>query len=80
VADGFGLAGNWFLPGKRPSGRVTILDLEEEPIAFFPNPIDVVQFYIPRTALQEFAYEKGIAAVGPDGRTAAWIPRSGIWE
>src|ERR1700723_3985871 len=32
--------------GKRPSGGVTILDLEQDPIAFFPNPIDVVQFYI----------------------------------
>ena len=28
--------------GKRPSGGVTILDLEQDPIAFFPNPIDVV--------------------------------------
>jgi AraC family transcriptional regulator len=36
---------------------VTILDLEQEPVAFFPNPIDVVQFYIPRVALDEFAYE-----------------------
>jgi AraC family transcriptional regulator len=46
---------------KRPSGGVTILDLEQEPIAFFPNPIDVVQFYIPRMALEEFAYENRIA-------------------
>jgi AraC family transcriptional regulator len=43
--------------GKRPSGGVTILDLEHEPIAFFPNPIEVIQFYIPRVALEEFAYE-----------------------
>ncbi len=42
---------------KRPSGGVTILDLEEDPIAFFPNPIDVMQFYIPRMALEEFSYE-----------------------
>jgi AraC family transcriptional regulator len=42
---------------------VTILDLEQDPIAFFPNPIDVVQFYIPRMALEEFAYENRTAAV-----------------
>src|SRR5271154_1680014 len=58
------LGGKLVPTGKRPSGGVTILDLEEEPIAFFPNPIDVVQFYIPRTALEEFAYENGIATVG----------------
>jgi hypothetical protein len=27
---------------KRPSAGVTILDPEQDPIAFFPNPIDVV--------------------------------------
>ncbi len=58
------LGGKLVPTGKRPSGGVTILDLEEEPIAFFPNPIDVVQFYIPRTALDEFTYENGVAAVG----------------
>ena len=36
--------------GRRPSGGVTILDLEQAPVAFSPNPIDVVQFYIPRAA------------------------------
>src|SRR6204780_3327088 len=51
------LSGKLVPTGKRPSGGVTILDLEQDPIAFFPNPIDVVQFYIPRVALEEFAYE-----------------------
>ena len=51
------LSGKLVPTGKRPSGGVTILDLEQDPIAFFPNPIDVVQFYIPRMALEEFAYE-----------------------
>ena len=51
------LSGKLVPTGKRPSGGVTILDLEQDPIAFFPNPIDVVQFYIPRLALDEFAYE-----------------------
>ena len=55
------LSGKLVPTGKRPSGGVTILDLEQDPIAFFPNPIDVVQFYIPRVALEEFAYENRIA-------------------
>jgi AraC family transcriptional regulator len=54
------LSGKLAPTGKRPSGGVTILDLEQDPIAFFPNPIDVVQFYIPRMALEEFAYENRI--------------------
>jgi len=55
------LSGKLVPTGKRPSGGVTILDLEQDPIAFFPNPIDVVQFYIPRIALEQFAYESRIA-------------------
>jgi AraC family transcriptional regulator len=55
------LSGKLVPTGKRPSGGVTILDLEQEPVAFFPNPIDVVQFYIPRVALDEFAYENRTA-------------------
>ena len=57
------LSGKMVPTGKRPSGGVTILDLEQDPIAFFPNPIDVLQFYIPRMALEEFAYENHTAAV-----------------
>jgi AraC family transcriptional regulator len=57
------LSGKLVPTGKRPSGGVTILDLEQDPIAFFPNPIDVVQFYIPRMALEEFAYENRTARV-----------------
>jgi AraC family transcriptional regulator len=57
------LSGKLVPTGKRPSGGVTILDLEEDPIAFFPNPIDVLQFYIPLMALEEFAYANHIAAV-----------------
>jgi AraC family transcriptional regulator len=57
------LSGKLVPTGTRPSGGVTILDLEQEPVAFFPNPIEVVQFYIPRTALDEFAYENSTAIV-----------------
>lgn len=42
---------------------MTILDLEQDPVAFFPNLIDVVQFYIPRVALEEFVYENRTAPV-----------------
>jgi AraC family transcriptional regulator len=62
------LSGKLVPTGKRPSGGVTILDLEQDPVAFFPNPIDVLQFYIPRVALEEFAYENHTAAVS----TLAW--------
>jgi AraC family transcriptional regulator len=55
------LSGKLVPTGKRPSGGVTILDLEQDPIAFFPKPIDVVQFYVPRMALEEFAYENRTA-------------------
>jgi AraC family transcriptional regulator len=55
------LSGKLVPTGKRPSGGVTILDLEQDPIAFFPNPIEVLQFYIPRMALEEFAYENRTA-------------------
>lgn len=57
------LSGKLVPTGKRPSGGVTILDLEQDPIAFFPNPIDVVQFYIPCQALEEFAYENRITGM-----------------
>src|SRR3984885_10615139 len=57
------LSGKLVPTGRRPSGGVTILDLEQDPIAFFPNPIDVLQFYIPRMALEELAYENHTAAV-----------------
>ena len=62
------LSGKLVPTGKRPSGGVTILDLEQDPIAFFPNPIDVVQFYMPRAALEEFAYENRIATAN----TLSW--------
>ena len=67
------LSGKLVPTGKRPSGGVTILDLEQDPIAFFPNPIDVVQFYIPRMAFEEFAYENGTAIID----TLAW-PHCGM--
>src|ERR1700684_3005342 len=63
------LSGKLVRTGKRPLGGVTILDLEQAPIAFFPNPIDVVQFYIPRRALEEFVDENRTAIVN----TLRWL-------
>jgi AraC family transcriptional regulator len=48
---------------KRPSGGVTILNLEEDPVAFFPNPIDVVQFYVPRASLEDFCYQNKLSTI-----------------
>jgi len=42
---------------NRLAGGVTVLDLEEDPVCFFPNPSEVVQFYVPRLSLEEFSYE-----------------------
>jgi AraC family transcriptional regulator len=64
------LSGKLVPTGKRPSGGVTILDLEQDPIAFFPNPIEVMQFYIPRVAIEEFAYDNRLAVVN----TLHWPP------
>src|SRR6202046_5600289 len=62
------LGGQLVTTGKRPFRGVTVLGLEQEPVAFFPNPIDVVQFYIPRVALDEFAYENRTGIV----HTLSW--------
>jgi hypothetical protein len=79
--------------GKRPSGGVTILDLQQEPVAFFPNPIDVVQLlrhpYLcsrPRsTSPAQHSMSSGTKIVPPSsirsaGRIARWTNRSSIWE
>lgn len=60
---------------------MTILDLEQEPVAFFPNPIEVLQFYIPRVSLDEYSYENRTAIVN----TLTWphcerdARRSSVW-
>jgi AraC family transcriptional regulator len=48
---------------NRLAGGVTVLDLEEDPVCFFPNPSEVVQFYIPRLSLEEFSYENRLPIV-----------------
>ena len=48
---------------NRLAGGVTVLDLEEDPVCFFPNPSEVMQFYVPRLSLEEFSYENRLAIV-----------------
>src|SRR5215469_8256313 len=48
---------------NRLAGGVTVLDLEEDPVCFFPNPSEIVQFYIPRLSLEEFSYENRLPIV-----------------
>jgi AraC family transcriptional regulator len=44
---------------NRQVGSVSIVDLDQEPSAYIGTPFDILQFYIPRTALDEFADENG---------------------
>jgi AraC family transcriptional regulator len=43
----------------RPSGGVSIVDLEQDAIVFIGTPFDMVQFYVPRAALDEIAQDYG---------------------
>jgi hypothetical protein len=52
-----------YLHLSQPPLYTRLVDLEEDPIAFFPNPIDVMQFYIPRMALGESAYENKLPLI-----------------
>lgn len=48
---------------NRLAGGVTVLDLEEDPVCFFPNLSEIAQFYVPRLSLEEFSYENGLPIV-----------------
>ena len=48
---------------NRLAGGVTILDLEQDPVCFFPNPSEVLQFYVPRLSLEEFSYQNRLPVV-----------------
>ena len=45
--------------GHYPERGVSILDLEQRPTAFLPNPFDCMHFYVTRAALDEIADEYG---------------------
>lgn len=53
--------------GIRPKGSITIVDLESEHRAFIPEPFDILQFYVPRAALDELSEEGGAAWLDSPG-------------
>ena len=57
------LGGRLLPPINRLTGGVTVLDLEQDPACYFPNPSEVLQFYIPRMSLDEFAYDNALPTV-----------------
>src|SRR5215469_2801197 len=57
------LGGKFLATIDRLRGGVTVLDLEQDPVCFFPNPSEVLQFYIPRQSLEEFSYENNLPIV-----------------
>lgn len=42
----------------------SIVDLEEEPVAYLESPFDALHFYVPRVALDEIADDQGAPHVG----------------
>lgn len=51
------LAGRQRYSGSFSAGTVSVIDLRDNPQCEFKGPFDAVQYYIPRRALDEFAYE-----------------------
>ncbi len=49
--------------GSFPKGAVGIIDLEDEPTAYTADPFDCLQLYLPRTSLDEIAYDHGTARI-----------------
>lgn len=45
------------------AGTVSVIDLRDNPQCEFRGPFDAVQYYVPRKALDEFAYEHGAKPV-----------------
>jgi AraC family transcriptional regulator len=50
--------------GKLSPGSACICDLEKPPVLYLPEPFDFLQFYIPRTALNEFCYDNRLEPIG----------------
>jgi AraC family transcriptional regulator len=51
------LAGRQRYSGSFGAGTVSVIDLSDNPQCEFRGPFDAVQYYIPRRALDDFAYE-----------------------
>jgi AraC family transcriptional regulator len=45
--------------GHYPERAVSVVDLEQDPRAYLPDPFDCLQFYVTRAALDEVASENG---------------------
>lgn len=57
------LAGRPNYSGSYGAGTVSVIDLLDNPQCEFKGPFDAVQYYVPRTALDEFAREHGAKPV-----------------
>lgn len=62
------LAGRQRYSGSFQAGTVSVIDLRDTPQCEFKGPVDAVQYYIPRRALDEFAYENGTKPIS----TLSW--------
>lgn len=62
------LAGRRRYSGAFGAGTVSVIDLMDNPQCEFRGPVDVVQYYVPRHALDEFAHENGAKPVS----TLSW--------
>lgn len=57
------LAGRPRYSGSFRAGAVSVIDLRDNPQCEFRGPFDALQYYVPRKALDEFAYEHGAQPV-----------------
>jgi AraC family transcriptional regulator len=62
------LAGRPRYSGSFGAGTVSVINLMDNPQCEFRGPFDAVQYYLPREALDEFAYENGAKPVS----TLSW--------
>lgn len=51
------LAGRQRYSGSFSAGTVSVIDLRDNPQCEFKGPFDAIQYYVPRRALDDFAYE-----------------------
>lgn len=57
------LAGQRQYSGSYGAGTVSVVDLRDAPQYEFRGPLDVIQYYVPQRALDEFAHEHGAKPV-----------------
>ncbi len=73
--------GHEIAAGLIPKGGVSIIDLRRDSKAWIGSQLDEIQFYIPRSALDELADSQGIRRVAsldsPNGRVDSIVARLG---